>query len=175
MRCEPDVRRHSPTAQESHAMTDAVSLRALPARARPIVRATDLGAVRALKHGSLFVLTDAFGDIRPDTRGLGLYDGDTRILSCAALRIDGQRPVVLRSDDGGTWRGVVELTNGDLRERPATKRSEITPNRESIGITRERWLDGNAFHERITVANFMLHEYEAFVELELDADFADIF
>lgn len=156
-------------------MTDALSLRALPARARPIVRATDLGAVRALKHGSLFILSDPFGDIRPDTRGLGLYDGDTRILSCAALRVDGQRPVVLRSDDGGTWRGVVELTNGDLRERPATKRSEITPNRESIGITRERWLDGHAFHERITVANFMLDEYEAFVELELDADFADIF
>jgi glycogen debranching enzyme len=157
-------------------MTHAPGRETLPPRPRSIVRATDLGAVRVLKHGSLFALCDAFGDVRPDTRGLGIYDGDTRVLSCAALRVDGQRPVVLRSDDGGAWRAVVELTNGDLRETPQTEPSaEPRPRRESIGITRERWLAGAAFHERITVANFALIPYQVTVELELDADFADIF
>jgi glycogen debranching enzyme len=157
-------------------MSDVIlTAETLPPRVRPIIRATDLGAVRALKHSSLFVLTDPFGDIRPDSRGLGVYDGDTRVLSCAALRIDGERPVVLRSDDGGTWRGVVELTNGDLREKPPSRRPDRTVERESIGITRSRAVDGRSFRERISVTNFTVHEHEVLVELEFDCDFADIF
>src|SRR4051794_23335087 len=42
----------------------------------PIERATDLGSVQVLKHGNLYLLTDPFGDIRPDSRGLGLYLSD---------------------------------------------------------------------------------------------------
>ena len=37
----------------------------------PIVKATDLGSVQVLKHGNRFLLTDSFGDIHPDSRGLG--------------------------------------------------------------------------------------------------------
>ena len=44
----------------------------LPARPRPIVRATDLGSVHVLKHRGLFLLSDPFGDIHLDARGLGL-------------------------------------------------------------------------------------------------------
>ena len=50
---------------------------------RTIAHATDLGGVGVLKHGDLYLLTDLFGDIHPGTRGLGLYHGDTRVLSCA--------------------------------------------------------------------------------------------
>ncbi len=64
---------------------------------RPIVKATDLGSVQVLKEGNLYLLTDAFGDIHADSRGLGLYDGDTRRLSCSVLRINGLRPVVLNA------------------------------------------------------------------------------
>src|SRR5438445_7733084 len=39
----------------------------------PIQKATDLGSVQVLKHGNLYLLTDPFGDIHPDSRGLGLY------------------------------------------------------------------------------------------------------
>ena len=39
----------------------------------PIEKATDLGSVQVLKHGNLYLLTDQFGDIHPDSRGLGLY------------------------------------------------------------------------------------------------------
>ena len=82
-----------------------------------IVPATDLGSVQVLKHGNLFLLTDHFGDIHPDSRGLGLYNGDTRILSCSALRINGIRPSLLQASAGGNYRGTVQLTNPEF---PAT-------------------------------------------------------
>ncbi|HEU0286325.1 MAG TPA: hypothetical protein VFR22_04705, partial [Nocardioidaceae bacterium] len=55
---------------------EATTVRYLPARVVPIQRATDLGSVQVLKHGNRYLLTDAFGDIHPDSRGLGLYEGD---------------------------------------------------------------------------------------------------
>ncbi len=84
----------------------------------PIVRATDLGSVQVLKHGNLFLLTDPFGDIHPDSRGLGLYDGDTRILSCSILRVNGERPVLLQGSVGGNYRGTIQLTNPSARPQP---------------------------------------------------------
>ena len=66
----------------------------------PIEKATDLGSVQVLKHGNLYLLTDPFGDIHPDSRGLGLYHGDTRLLSCSVLRVGGARPVLLQALDG---------------------------------------------------------------------------
>ena len=50
---------------------ETARVRYLPARAVPIVKATDLGSVQVLKHGNRFLLTDSFGDIHPDSRGLG--------------------------------------------------------------------------------------------------------
>ena len=60
---------------------DTAPIRFLPARAAPIVKATDLGSVQVLKHGNRLLLTDSFGDIHPDSRGLGMYHGDTRVLA----------------------------------------------------------------------------------------------
>jgi hypothetical protein len=84
-------------------------LRTFAARPRPIVKATDLGSAQVLKHLDLFLVSDAFGDIHPDSRGMGLYDGDTRVLSCSVLHIAGERPVILHSDPGGrlaAWSGA---------------------------------------------------------------------
>ena len=71
------------------------------ARRPPVVKATDLGSVQVLKQGNLYLLTDPFGDVHPDTRGLGLYDGDTRRLSCSILRVNDERPVLLQTSAGG--------------------------------------------------------------------------
>src|SRR5215211_9158088 len=73
-------------------------------RVVPIEKATDLGSVQVLKHGNLYLLTDPFGDIHPDSRGLGLYHSDTRILSCCALRVGGVRPVLLSGSMGANYR-----------------------------------------------------------------------
>ena len=101
--------------------------RTFPARPRPIIRATDLGSAQVLKHRDLFLLSDAFGDIHPDSRGLGLYDGDTLILSCSVLRVGGERPVVLHSDPGGSWHGTVIATNAELRKDPGDKMGDHEP------------------------------------------------
>ena len=62
---------------------DPAAIRWFDPVTRPIERATDLGSVQVIKHGDLFLLTDPFGDVHVDSRGLGLYDRDTRLLSCS--------------------------------------------------------------------------------------------
>ena len=91
---------------------------------RPIVKATDLGSVQVLKQGNLYLLTDPFGDVHPDTRGLGLYEGDTRRLSCAILRINGARPVLLQASAGGNCRGHDPADQPADRAQPARTRCQ---------------------------------------------------
>ena len=150
-------------------------VRTFPARPRPIVKATDLGSAQVLKHLDIFLVSDAFGDILPDRRGLGLYDGDTRIMSHSALRIAGERPVVLHSDPGGSWRGVVQATNPEFRKDPGDKMGgdERVP-RQTISVGRERTI-AEAYRERLDVQNHGPITFDLDVVLELDADFADIF
>ena len=150
-------------------------LRTFPPRPRPIVKATDLGSAQVLKHLDLFLVSDAFGDIHPDTRGLGLYDGDTRILSCSVLRIAGERPVILHSDAGGSWRGMVQATNPELRKDPGDKMgTDDRILRQTISIGRERTI-AEAYRERLEIQNHGPIAFDCDVEIEFDADYADIF
>jgi glycogen debranching enzyme len=149
--------------------------RTFPCRPRPIVKATDLGSAQVLKHLDLFLVSDPFGDIHPDSRGLGLYEGDTRILSCSALRIADERPVVLHSDPGGSWRGVVQATNPEFRKDPGDKMGgDGRILRQTISIGRERTI-AEAYRERLDIQNHGPVTFDLDVELELDADYADIF
>ncbi len=149
--------------------------RTFPARPRAIVKATDLGSAQVLKHLDLFLVSDEFGDIHPDARGMGLYEGDTRILSCSVLRIAGERPVMLSSDPGGSWRGVVHATNPEFRKDPGDKMAgDERVLRQTVSIARERTL-AEAYRERLAIENHGPITFECDVELELDADFADIF
>ena len=102
-----------------------------------IVPATDLGGVGVLKHGNLFLLSDPFGDVHPDSRGLGLYDLDTRVLSCAVLRINGVRPTLLRTQSAANHIATIQLTNPELRRDPAIKQGaqEALASR-AISVTR---------------------------------------
>src|SRR5215831_11449735 len=90
-------------------------------RVLPIQKATDLGSVQVLKHGNLYLLTDPFGDIHPDSRGLGLYLSDTRMLSCCSLRVGGTRPVLLQGSMGANYRGSINLTNPSADRNPDAK------------------------------------------------------
>ncbi len=140
-----------------------------------IPHATDLGNVVTLKHGNLFLLTDQFGDIHSNSRGLGLYDEDTRILSCSALRINGQRPSLLQATAGSNYRGTVQLTNPDYVRNPGPELEPVVALvRQSLGIQRERILDG-ALLERLRVVNYTDHPESVDIELELASDDADMF
>src|SRR5689334_11930986 len=141
-----------------------------------IVRATDLTGVHVLKHENLFMLSSAHGDIRPDGRGLGLYDNDTRVLSTYDLELNGVRPVVLRAGPAASFQSSIQLTNPDLFADPGRELdgSELVLRRQSLGVVRERVI-ANGFRERITITNYTTGPERALVTLALDADYADIF
>ena len=147
-----------------------------PDAAPVVVRATDLTGVHILKHDNLFMLSDAYGDIHVDGRGLGLYDGDTRVLSTYDLRLNGIRPVVLRAGPAANYRGTIQLTNPDFLQPPtgAQDASEIVLRRQSLGVVRERVI-GGGFGERVSVQNYTTAPEKARLTLRLDADYADIF
>ena len=105
----------------------------------------------------------------------GLYDGDTRVLSCSVLRVVGERPVVLHSDPGGSWHGTVIATNAELRKDPGDKMGTAAAiARQTISIGRERTLS-DAYHERLEIQNHGPVMFDLVVELDLDMDAADIF
>jgi glycogen debranching enzyme len=141
-----------------------------------IVRATDLTGVHILKHDNLFMLCDAYGDIHVDGRGLGLYERDTRVLSVYELRLNGIRPVVLRTGPAVDYRGTIQLTNPDQfsEDEDPTDRAEMVLRRHSLGMVRERVI-GGGFGERITIRNYTTGPERARLTLKLDADYADIF
>jgi glycogen debranching enzyme len=140
-----------------------------------VARATDLAGVLVLKHDDTFLLTDARGDIDLDHRGLGLYCGDTRFLSLYELRVNGVRPVVLRTGNAVGYHSTLQLTNPDLVERlHDVDGSEIVLRRHSLGIVRER-LVADGFAELIAIDNFTMDPERARLTIRLDADYADIF
>lgn len=128
-----------------------------------------------LRHGALTLVADPFGDIHPDSRGLGLYLGDSRVLSALALLVDGQRPTLLEPDAGGSDRGVVQLTNPELRNDPTRSSVGATLATQALGIRRERSLGPDGLRERVSIANYTMARQEVTVSLLLDVDGADIF
>jgi glycogen debranching enzyme len=155
--------------------TEAVAVRTLAPAPVAIQPATDLTGVQTLKHGSFYLLTDAFGDIHPGFRGLGLYRDDTRVLSLYEMRVNGFRPVVLRASGGPGFRSTIQMTNPDVRRHPLEKRdAEIVMRRQSMGIVRERVLDGG-LRERVVVRNYTSHPERLEVTLAVGVDGADIF
>src|SRR5215212_868183 len=140
-----------------------------------IVPATDLGGVGVLKHGNIFLLSDPFGDVHPDSRGLGLYDLDTRVLSCAVLRINGVRPTLLRTQATANHIATIQLTNPEYRRDPAIKQgASHALSMRAISVMRRRWIAGG-LAEHIEVTNYSAAAQHIELELDLDADAADIF
>ncbi len=160
---------------ESHAAETGVAF--IEPRDVAIERATDLGSVQVLKHGNLYLLTDPFGDIHPDSRGLGLYLSDTRLLSCLWLRVDGARPVLLQGSMGANYRGSIQLTNPSADRNPddKTHRDEDLVAGRTLGISRDRLIGVDGMEERLRIVNHSGKKLTVPIELELGADDADIF
>ena len=124
----------------------------------------------------MYLLTDAFGDIHSDSRGLGLYHGDTRILSAAVLRVGGERPVLLQGSVGGNYRGGVVMTNPSVDRNPDAKVHPFDSlTGRTVGISRDRTIGVDGVLERLRVVNHAEHHATIAVVLELGADAADIF
>jgi glycogen debranching enzyme len=173
------------TSGGSRASTRAARYRRRQLPTPTIRRATDLTGVLILKHDDLFLLTDPFGDVHPDSRGLGLYQADTRLLSHYEIRVNDHRPVILRTGVGGSFTSRLQLTNPAYLRNPDPEAAErlsdphgpdpeIGVRAQSLGILRERVLAGG-FRERVTIDNFTTVPEHQRISLRLAADFADIF
>ena len=129
------------------ASTPSTPVRELRLASAPIVPATDLGSVQTLKHSTVFLLSDQFGDIHPDSRGLGLYQDDTRILSRLELRLNGRRPALLQTEAMGSHRGTIHLANPDESRTPGPD-GEPTVAETRTSIRRRARADRRRGHPR---------------------------
>jgi len=127
---------------------------------------------RVLKQGDTFAIFDRFGDIEDVGHGdLGLYHQDTRFLSRLALRLDGQRPLLLSStikDNNIVL--TVDLTNPDV-----WRDGRIAIPRGTVHFFRSKLLWEASCQERLRIHNFGAAAVEFTLSVDVDADFADMF
>jgi glycogen debranching enzyme len=128
---------------------------------------------RVLKHGDTFGVFDAFGD----AGGLplheqGLYHRGTRHLSTYELRLAGGHRFLLLSSTLQDSSDVltVDLTNPELHAG-----GEPFWPQGLLHVHRSRFLWEGTCYERIALSNFGSDRCEMVFELNVDADFADIF
>lgn len=126
---------------------------------------------RVLKDNELFLLTDQKGDIPLNHKyGLGLYKKDTRFLSEMSLTINGEKPILLKSEAGETYESMMLLTNPHME-----KDGEVELWRESVEIKRHRFISSDVLYDRITLRNYNPKPLTFTVELSVDVDFSDMF
>jgi glycogen debranching enzyme len=127
--------------------------------------------LRVLKHDSMFAVLNAYGDVDSTAGPLGLYYHDTRFLSYLALRIEGLAPLLLSStmlDDNAAL--LVDLANPDIHEN-----DDIVLAKDTILLSRAKFLYAGTCYERIGIKSFSTSERAFSVELRFDADFRDLF
>jgi glycogen debranching enzyme len=114
--------------------------------------------------GSTFVVGDRLGDVRPETaREHGFFSEDTRFISRWVLRVDGVALDLLGLDQESHFAAQFFLT------------TRIDPEHEaSYSVMRRRLVD-RAWIEEITVINHRRTMSSVRVDLDIDADFADLF
>jgi len=127
---------------------------------------------RTLKHGDTFAMFDQHGDIlNAAGNPAGVFHEDTRYLSGSYLLIEGHRPMLLSStvrDDNAAL--TVDLANPDI-----TRGEEVVMSRETLHLTRTKFLWDGACYERVAAQNFDSQPHETRFLLWFAADFADLF
>jgi glycogen debranching enzyme len=121
-----------------------------------------------LKEGEVFIVSDSTGDIQ-DGSPLGLYYHDMRYLSVLLVRVNGSVPERLTAVGGEVFMLSLQFANAGFRQADG---SWVSP--ETISIRRERVVLGGV-HERLTFINYNRMPVSVAVEVELGADFRDMF
>ena len=124
----------------------------------------------AVKEGDLFLYTNELGQV-PGTENsvLGLYYRDTRYLSRYELSIAGRQPVLLSASAERGYAATVELTNLEAR----TADGHVLP-QASVHVRRTRFVS-DRLYELLRVRNYHQREVDLVLDLDFDADFADLF
>jgi glycogen debranching enzyme len=117
-------------------------------------------------EGYTVLLTRGDAQIASDAEGL--FDFDTRILSCYRLTLDGQAPTALdATSDGNRW--LAHL----LVERPGGTAAGPHLPQDVIEIEIERRV-GCGMEEHLALRNHSMTEVSAELAIEVDADFSDL-
>jgi glycogen debranching enzyme len=117
--------------------------------------------VLTILEGSTFCISDDRGDIAAETSGF--FAHDTRFLSRLVLRVGGATPLLLSSGRVEHFQAAFYLRNGTANGLP----------RDGISIARERFV-GTGLQEKLSLRNECTERIELDVDLEAEADFADI-
>jgi len=127
---------------------------------------------RTLKHGDTFALFDHYGDLA-SRRGnsLGIYHRDTRHLSRLKLTVERCSPLLLSS----TVRTNNALLDVDLTNPDLSRNGMVVLPKDTIHIQRMKFLWQGVCHETITCRNYGDSEITLRIDLDFDADFADLF
>ncbi len=127
---------------------------------------------RTLKHGDTFAVFDHRGDIGGEPENPeGLYHRDTRMLSQLQLLLEEARPLLLSSvtqDDNAVF--TADLSNPDLLEN-----GKIALRRETIHLSRMKFIWNSACYERLVVRNFGDRPLTLRLTYRFASDFADLF
>src|SRR6266542_3001686 len=119
------------------------------------------GDLRILE-GATFCICDELGDLHGKVEGL--FAQDTRFLSGLKLTINGKRPLLLSSDKIEYFSAAFFMRN--------PLGGELAP--DVLSIRRERFV-GDGMQDSFTVQNQSMEHVEFDLEIEVAADFADIF
>jgi glycogen debranching enzyme len=123
-----------------------------------------------LKHERLFLAANQHGNITPPGNcSLGLFHDDTRILSHYELRAHGGPPSLLSAQAFRTYGGKVDLAVSDL-----SFGGNAWDPKNGLHIRRELLLTDRMI-ERVTLHNYLMTPIDYWMNLDLGADFADIF
>lgn len=128
---------------------------------------------RVLKDGDTFGVYDRYGDIHVYGVGeQGLYYDGTRFLSRLEFAINGQWPLLLNSTvrtDNSLL--LVDLTTPDLRDPDG----HVMIRKDTLHVFRARLLWGGVQYEHLRFTNYGDGDIEVPLNLEIEADYADIF
>jgi glycogen debranching enzyme len=123
-----------------------------------------------LKHGRYFLIATSHGDIAPPGHcSLGLFQDDTRLLSCYALTVCGGPPSLLALQSPHSYLGQIDLTitDGEFGGNSWDPKNCVHIRRELVVSDR--------LVERLTLTNYLPQTIDFWIELSIGCDFADMF
>ncbi len=124
----------------------------------------------SLKEDSLVLVTEDDGGIPLGGAGpLGLYYHDTQYLSGFALRVNGERPLVLSTNHEQNYVAAFQLMQASGARLGTARHAQDT-----LSIRRTRYL-ADGLRERIGILNATPKQVSLEVELEFEASFKDMF
>ena len=124
-----------------------------------------------LKRGNLFLVASAIGDVAPaGARDLGLFQGDTRHLSCWALSVKGGPPLALSAQVSEDYVAQIDLTVTSLHAGDLLGHEPVN----YVHLRRDMLVD-DVLVDRLALTNFLGKPVDFWVALAWAADFADVF